>query len=183
MKTWEKNDPIEAALSGSAARMRKAVKEGTFDPNYVDEEGDTPLHVAFDPQVIREIIEAGGKINAKNSATGQTPLMEGAKFGQVEKVEVLLEAGADVSLRNHKDETALAQTHQTEIAKALIKRGILKHLDTEELRQLTSEELWGWEGAAEYEPIIIAVEKELRRRREDVVKSLQRGGDKGGMEI
>jgi hypothetical protein len=179
-KSWEENDSIEVALLANAARMHKGIKEGTFDPNYVDEEGDTPLHVTSDPQMVREIIEAGAHLNAKNPM-GQTPLMEAAKHAQVEKVGILLEAGADISLRNIKDETALHLANTGEVAAALMSRGILKYLDPEELEEETSEEKWG--ASPHYPAMRLCRETEFRRRKEKVVKSLSKAGDQTTLEI
>jgi ankyrin repeat protein len=76
----------------------------------LDEFGQNPLHYAaqFDHLMIQDLISAGTDLNGYSGLTGYTPLMEivakgaetGSELSLLLKVQSLLEAGADPSLRS-----------------------------------------------------------------------------------
>ena len=57
--------------------------------------------------LIKQNLDAGADINAKEPAGGSTPLIVAALFGQAEAVRSLLEGGADVTIKNNDGSTAL----------------------------------------------------------------------------
>lgn len=63
-----------------------------------DYEGNTPLHLATDPKVIRLLLEACPAILDRQNKSGRTPLMLASIAGNLSCVKELLEHGADVSL-------------------------------------------------------------------------------------
>jgi TPR repeat protein len=93
----EKNDPqavIGAVLAGADVNARSA-------------DGYTPLMYAVtkgNPEVVREVLSGGADINAQ-SATGWTALMFAAK-NSPDSVSLLLEKGADKSLKNSVGQSA-----------------------------------------------------------------------------
>lgn len=58
-------------------------------------------------QEIQELINAGTGVNTQNSENGDTLLIEAAWWGCQEAIAKLLEAGADVTIKNNLGETAL----------------------------------------------------------------------------
>ena len=78
-----------------------------------------------DPAYLRRGLDAGFKVNAKQT-DGGTALMVAAAVGSAESVRLLLAAGADVSAKNHQNITALGwavTTDSTEASLALIEAG------------------------------------------------------------
>lgn len=81
------------------------------DINARDEEGKTPLMAVAsffrpDVQVIRVLLRSGAEINAQNQS-GWTALMFAATFGRKIVIEELIRHGADISIRNRFQKTAL----------------------------------------------------------------------------
>jgi hypothetical protein len=58
-------------------------------------------------QAIKQHVDAGTDVNAKEPARGSTPLMVAAFAGQTEAARLLIEKGANVNLRNDDRSTAL----------------------------------------------------------------------------
>jgi hypothetical protein len=58
-------------------------------------------------EAVKQHIEAGTDINKKEQMTGSTPLITAATFGKKEIAEVLIDAGADLSIQNNDGATAL----------------------------------------------------------------------------
>lgn len=68
----------------------------------VNKTGWTPLHYAASgakPQIIHILLEHSAYIDAE-SPNGSTPLMMAAMYGNAECVKILLDAGADPTLKN-----------------------------------------------------------------------------------
>jgi len=79
------------------------------DINAVDEEGNTPTHLAArnpDISLIQELLERGAEVNAMSNL-GQSPLHEAAIHGQLDAVSLLLQQKADVDLASSAGMTAL----------------------------------------------------------------------------
>ena len=58
-------------------------------------------------EAVRQHIEAGTDINQKEAMSGSTPLMSAATFNKPEIAEVLINANADLSIKNNDGGTAL----------------------------------------------------------------------------
>jgi ankyrin repeat protein len=77
-------------------------------------------------RIVRLLSELGVPFNARALPPHQTPLMLAVESGNLETVEALLDAGADIDARNENGETSLhkaARRDQVEIFRALISRG------------------------------------------------------------
>lgn len=57
---------------------------------------DSALHLAVSPEAVGILVRAGADINNRELFTMRTPLEEAALRGQVEKVQVLLDVGAEL---------------------------------------------------------------------------------------
>jgi len=114
-KTTEANENSETA--------KKEVKAPNMD-----------IHTATllgDLDVIKQHIAAGTDLNDKEPAVGSTPLISAAVFGKTEIASALIEAGADVNLKNNEGSTALhsaAFLCRLEIVENLLEHGADKEL-------------------------------------------------------
>lgn len=73
--------------------------------------------------IVKQHIEAGTDINKKEQMSGSTPLISAATFGKTAIVEALIDANADLSIKNNDGATALhsaAFFGQIEIVQLLI---------------------------------------------------------------
>lgn len=80
----------------------EALRKGGFNPNEWSTPHDHPLHIAWDPEVIRFLVSIGGKVNAyaRGAAAGHwTPLHQAAKFGKPAQIDALLQCGADPTIK------------------------------------------------------------------------------------
>ncbi|MBT8313869.1 MAG: ankyrin repeat domain-containing protein [Maribacter sp.] len=58
-------------------------------------------------EVVKQHIEAGTDINRKDPMSGSTPLITAASFGKIKIAQALIDAGADLTLKNNDGATAL----------------------------------------------------------------------------
>ena len=58
-------------------------------------------------EVVRQHIKAGSDINKKDPMSGSTPLITAASFGKIKIAKALIDAGADLTLKNNDGATAL----------------------------------------------------------------------------
>ncbi len=58
-------------------------------------------------EAVKQHIEAGTDINKKDAMSGSTPLITAASFGKNDIAKALIDAGADLSLKNNDGSTAL----------------------------------------------------------------------------
>lgn len=58
-------------------------------------------------EVVKQHIKAGTDLNKKDPMTGATPLITAASFGKNKIVQVLIDAGADLTVKNNDGATAL----------------------------------------------------------------------------
>ena len=82
-------------------------------------------------KAIEQHITAGSDLNIKELLGGSTPLITAAVFGKTEVAKALIEAGANVNIKNNEGSTALhtaAFFCRTEIVKALLDKGADKTL-------------------------------------------------------
>ncbi|MEY2781617.1 MAG: hypothetical protein RL307_1321 [Pseudomonadota bacterium] len=112
---WPKIRVNETNLSGESALMLAAI-QGRLDwvklllehDADVNMPGWTPLHYAASKghiEIMRELLEHHAYIDAP-SPNGTTPLMMAAHYGTPSATKLLLEEGADPTLKNQKDLTA-----------------------------------------------------------------------------
>jgi ankyrin repeat protein len=91
-----------------AGAVRELLKSGLSTETIIDygEHQITPLLKAAwdgDVDIVALLLEAGAKINAKASDTGETALMNAVSQGHLDIVKLLLEKGADVKPKNRFD--------------------------------------------------------------------------------
>ncbi len=103
-------------------------KQQPVNPPNVD------IHTATllgDLAAIKQHIKAGSDLNVKEPAVGSTPLISAAVFGKTEIARALIEAGAEVNLKNNEGSTPLhsaAFLCRLEIVEILLKNGADKDL-------------------------------------------------------
>lgn len=110
-----------AALRGAIEPARRLIERGAR----VDRAGWTPLHYAASgPSVamVKLLLDRGAPVDAR-SPNGTTPLMMASRYGVEEAAVLLLERGADVSLRNQLDLGA------GDFARAAGREALAKRLD------------------------------------------------------
>jgi uncharacterized protein len=101
-----------AALKGPPELAARLVKRGAD----VNKTGWTPLHYAATSgslPTIRMLLENHAYIDAE-SPNGTTPLMMAAQYGSADAVRLLLAEGADPTLRNQRNFSALEFAHNSE---------------------------------------------------------------------
>ncbi|PQO35112.1 ankyrin repeat domain-containing protein [Blastopirellula marina] len=109
---------LHAASHGEVAVAAARLAAGD-DPNVRSLYGDTPLHLANHPEIVRLLLAAGADPNAK-AANDVRPLHRAT---DLQCVELLLAAGADPDARSWNDESPLSNTRSAEIAQRLIAAG------------------------------------------------------------
>eukprot|EP00730_Choanoeca_flexa_P007999 TRINITY_DN12421_c1_g4_i7.p1 TRINITY_DN12421_c1_g4~~TRINITY_DN12421_c1_g4_i7.p1 ORF type:complete len:182 (+),score=21.18 TRINITY_DN12421_c1_g4_i7:603-1148(+) len=92
--------------------------------NAVNKFGGTALAYAAKHQntaVLERLVAAGANVNAG----WQKPLFEAVRHGSVRAVELLLEAGADVTARDKNGDTPLHISYNTQVSMATSARAVL----------------------------------------------------------
>ena len=86
----------------------------------------TDAAVSGNVEAVRQHIAAGTDLNIRNPDGGATALIAAASFGQNETASLLIEAGADLEVKNNEGSTALhtaAFLCREKIVKALLAKG------------------------------------------------------------
>ncbi|NOU60142.1 ankyrin repeat domain-containing protein [Marinifilum caeruleilacunae] len=89
----------------------------------------TDIHAATfmgNLKLVEQHIAAGTNLNSKEPIGGSTPLITACLFGKTEVAKALIDANADLSIKNNDGSTALhvaAFFCRTEIVKALLEKG------------------------------------------------------------
>ena len=88
--------------------VKALLKSGLSTETPIDygEHKITPLLKAAwdgDAEIVTTLLEAGAKINARATDTGETPLINAVSRGHMEVIGILLKAGADVAPKNRFD--------------------------------------------------------------------------------
>ena len=81
--------------------------------------------------IIEQHIKAGSDLNVKEPMAGSTPLITAAVFGKTDAANMLIDAEADLDLKNNDGSTALHVASffcRTEIVEALLAKGADKSL-------------------------------------------------------
>ncbi len=89
--------------SGMASCQNSQSKQGVETPGM-------DIHTAVlynDLEAVKQHIKAGSDLNLKDVFGGSTPLVTAATFGKTEIAKALIDAGADLSVKNNDGSTAL----------------------------------------------------------------------------
>lgn len=129
---------MESIQKGQVDVVRKFVTEGIMDPNQFFEGGVTPLHVAVmknHEPIVAVLIQAGAKVNEKDTTTLATPLHMAALYGRTSIAKLLLQKGSDVNAKMKFGITPLmvaAQFNHPEIVEILLNGKANANLPDEE---------------------------------------------------
>jgi len=129
VKTEVRNEKDESVLMLAALKgFLPLVKQLVENDADVNKTGWTPLHYAASGghvSIVEFLLENSAYIDAE-SPNGSTPLMMAAMYGSPESVKVLIQAGADLTIKNQLGLTALdfAVRGNRQNAKELIETGL-----------------------------------------------------------
>lgn len=100
---------MNAVSKGDIAHLKEYIEKGG-DINVQDMYGNTALmeavHLERDIPMVEELLRAKAKIDVTNTL-GWTALMIAAAFGNVQAVRLLLDAHADIRIKNNENKNAL----------------------------------------------------------------------------
>lgn len=117
----EKTKVLVVAGAYKSTQAAIALLDGGADPNVADRRGRTPLHLAAEAgslELVRKLVSKGANLDAQTEKMPlpvdaiyrlpggeQTPLLLAAKYNHVDVMHVLIEAGADIKLKNQEGDT------------------------------------------------------------------------------
>ncbi|MBO9666757.1 MAG: ankyrin repeat domain-containing protein [Bdellovibrio sp.] len=110
IKNQEGETALFAALVSDKADIAKTLIEQGASLEDVGGEGESALFMAAttnQTDIMEIVLKKAPQLLNKSDDHGTTPLMEAAKFGGEKTVKILLDAGADKSLKNEDGRTAL----------------------------------------------------------------------------
>lgn len=117
---------LESVQNGQLEAVNKFVSEKMVDPNQLTEGGVSPLHIAVmhnHEAIVAVLIQAGAKLDEKDTNTLATPLHMAALYGRTTIARALVEKGADVNATMRFGITPLmvaAQFKQAPIVEAIL---------------------------------------------------------------
>ena len=118
-----------AAQEGDLARINELI-DRKYPLNRFDDLGKTPLHYAVQDdrlEAVRRLIEAGANVDAHDERTiGNTPLSDSARECTYEMARLLVDLGADPTIRGWMQMNALDRARERKDA---IGRKIVKLLE------------------------------------------------------
>jgi|GEM_PF-1657194 len=117
-----KDTPIAFAVKNSLYGVVKELIENDAQTTYVDERGNSLLHLARDRRIAQLLIGAGLGVHAENKK-GDKPLHSAAKRILPGVVSVLMQSGANPKVTNKDKETPLHNVRSVEVARELLAQG------------------------------------------------------------
>ena len=104
-----------AAQEGDLARVNDLIQHN-YPLNRFDDLGKTPLHYAVQENrlgVVKRLLEAGADVNAHDQRViGNTPLSDNARECTYEMAKLLIDSGADPTLRGWMQLNALDRARE-----------------------------------------------------------------------
>ncbi len=100
---------FKAVENSDENETSKLISEG-YDVNRTDLNGFTPLMVAVTKKnsaIIRKLIKAGADIDKLDTKNNTSPLLYAFHFDNLKAVEILVNSGADVSIKDYYGKNAL----------------------------------------------------------------------------
>src|SRR5258708_3052997 len=148
--------PLVAAEQDAGTKFAVAIEEHDVDAvkellqsglstettiDYGDQKITPVIKAAWDgdEEIIKALLAAGAKVNAKATDTGETALINAVSNKHTEIVEVLLKAGADLSVKNRFDFNALTiavAANNQDLAALLLDHGANVETETSTLTPL-----------------------------------------------
>ena len=101
---------LVAILSTACGQSNTGTKENVSKEKAVAAAPETDLQTAVisgNLEAVRQHIEAGSDLDEKEPFNGSSPLITAATFGKTEIAQALIDAGADLSVKNNDGSTAL----------------------------------------------------------------------------
>ena len=95
------NSPLKRAISNGQVNAVDVLLRAGANPNDIDSDGETPLIVAAyygNAAIIKQLIEAGANVNAREPRNSSTALFVAAWKGHRDVVELLLSKGAEANI-------------------------------------------------------------------------------------
>ncbi|XP_051259407.1 ankyrin repeat and SOCS box protein 9 [Dicentrarchus labrax] len=121
--TSQSSSPIHrAAAKGHPECIESLVQYGADVDQYIDQSG-FPLHVACSNQhltTVKKLLQLGASVN--NCVSGDSPLHITARLSSPELVSVLLDHGADHSLRNSEGKQPLELAPRNSLVERLLRQ-------------------------------------------------------------
>ena len=115
--------PLHNAAAGGHAECLAAMLRAGADPNALDVDGASPLHVALDRRAIEALLSRGADPNVRKLTDGRTPLFAAAERGDGWATEAMLAAGASPDASDGGGRAPLHATSDWRCAKALAAGG------------------------------------------------------------
>lgn len=98
----------------------RLLAEAGADVNARDNLGNTPIHMAFIPDIDEELLNLGADVNARNN-DGETPIFNAVD----DAIPLLVQHGADLTIRNHEGLTVMeAAKHDSPSRQAALRKAI-----------------------------------------------------------
>jgi hypothetical protein len=117
----------KSAESRNFEKLKDLLQNG-INPNATDSQSRTLLQTTDDDEVARLLLQFGANPNVEDPATMESPLFESARTGDLERMKILMEGGANVNAVcaipwKHTPIDEAIRTGQADAVQTLIKNG------------------------------------------------------------
>lgn len=150
--------PLHLAAGAAAPDVVKVLLSNGADPNAEGYAQQTPIYGALrakrdveygaaEEEILRALIQAGAKVNWTDR-DGDTPLCLAAEFSQPRAVKILLEAGADASVKCRNEKPLISNARERKVV-ALVAAASSKINEQDGARLLDQCAQEGWDEVAD----------------------------------